>query len=166
MSREIRRVPLDWIHPSDEDGKHLPMFDQDYESARDEWLIALQSWLDGTHEDLTDDPTRKDRMDYWEWDGGPPDRDYYRPKFEADPIGYQVYEDVSEGTPTSPVFETLEEMKTWLLNEGYSEHATDMFIESGWAPSMVFTSDRGMSGIGIHSLDHLDQTSYMTYDTM
>jgi hypothetical protein len=151
MGREIRRVPLDWIHPSDEDGKHLPMFDQDYESAKQKWLTGLQSWLDGTHEDYRSD------YDYWEWDSGPPDRDYYRPKFESDSIGYQVYETVTEGTPTSPVFETLDAMRTWLLSEGFSEHATDMFLETGWAPSMVFTPDRGMSGIGIHSLDHFEE---------
>ena len=156
MSRVIRRVPLAWAHPTDDDGRLLPMFDQDYESARDKWLADLQSWLDGTHEDLKDNPEYQAKYDYWEWNSGPPDRDYYRPAFESDPVGYQVYEDVSEGTPTSPVFESLDAMRTWLLSEGYSEHATDMFIETGCAPSMVFTSDKGMSGIGIHSLDHLD----------
>ena len=150
MSRTIRRVPLDWQHPKNKSGNYAPLFDQDYESAVKEWKEEYQSWENGTHEDHRDD------YEYWEWNGNPPDPDSYRPKFESDPVGYQVYEDVSEGTPMSPVFESLEDMKAWLLSEGYSVHATDMFIETGWAPSMVFTSDKGMSGIGIHSLDHLD----------
>ena len=32
------------------------------------------------------------------------------------------------------------------------------FIEDGWAPSMLFTPSQGMSGVGIHSLDHLKDT--------
>ncbi len=156
MSREIRRVPLDWIHPSDDDGNLIPMYDQDYESAKEEWLTGLQAWLDGTHEDLIANPEYQTKYAYWEWNGGPPDRDYYRPKFESDPVGYQVYEGVSEGTPTSPVFESLDAMRTWLLLEGYSEHAATQFIEHGWAMSAVFTSEKGMSKAGIHSWDHLE----------
>lgn len=74
---------------------------------------------------------------------------------EEDATHYQIYEDVTEGTPVSPVFETLEEMKEWLLEEGHSEKATAKFIEYGWAPSFVVTQS-GVSGLGIDSLDALE----------
>ena len=158
MGREIRRVPLDWQHPKRENGSYQPLYDEDYESAAAKWITNFIAWDNGTHKDLTDDPTLKTRCPYyWDWNGGPPDKDYHRPtRWKTDPTGYQVYENVSEGTPTSPIFETLEDMKTWLLSEGYSEHAADRFIEYGWAMSMVFTPEKGMSKTGIHSWDHID----------
>ena len=158
MGREIRRVPLDWEHPRDDEGNYISMYDQDYESAMDEWLADLQSWSDGTHEALIDKPNLKDKIDFCGRNGSPPDKEYYRPKFESDPIGYQVYQNISKGTPISPVFETLEDMKGWLIGEGYSEFASQRFIEDGWAPSMAFTPSKGLSGIGIHSFDHLNST--------
>lgn len=50
---------------------------------------------------------------------------------------YQIYEDVSDGTPVSPVFETLEELKAWLIDRGHAQHAAEEFCRLGWAPSMI-----------------------------
>jgi hypothetical protein len=47
-------------------------------------------------------------------------------------------------------------MKEWLISEGYSEFASQQFIELGYAFSMVYTPGKGISGVGIHSLDHLN----------
>jgi hypothetical protein len=118
------------------------MFDKPYKEALDEWIAGYFEWKENP----------KDKCEFWEWDGGPPDPDYYRGEWTEEPIYYQIYEDVSEGTPVSPIFTTLDEMKEWLLQEGFSEQAISRFIEHGWAPSFVMTP-KGMSGIGIHSLD-------------
>ena len=150
MSREIRRVPFGWQHPKRENGSYQPMFDKDYKAVKDEWLNELKEWQEGTHEDY--DP----EQDYWEYYGNPPDRDFYRPTWETVPDCYQVYEDVSEGTPVSPVFETQDEMKEWLLAEGYSEFASEKFIEHGWAPSGVVFPGKGFVA-GIHALDFLQE---------
>lgn len=128
MSREIRRVPSDWQHPRDSNG-YKPLYDRSYETA-------LQEWVKYEEEDPKPDPN------------------YYRPKWEEEPTHHQIYEGVTEGTPVSPVFASQDEMKDWLLSEGFSEHASSKFIEIGWAPSMVFSRNKGLSGPGIHSLDH------------
>lgn len=155
MGREIRRVPKGWEHPRNARGHYMAMYDEDYETASKEWKRNNAMWEAKIHPDQKDDG-----YDYPEhfkdWDGDAPDPEYYRPRFDGPQTHYQIYENVSEGSPTSPVFETLDEMKTFLIGEGYSGHAASMFCETGYAPSMIFTVGRGVSGIGIHSLDHLD----------
>ena len=127
MGREIRRVPSDWQHPRDSNG-YKPLYDRSYETVMKEWIEY-------------EEPPK-------------PDPDYYRPEWKEEPTHYQIYETVTEGTPVSPVFASLDEMKDWLLSKGFSERASSKFIEIGWAPSLVFTPERGLSGIDIHSLDH------------
>jgi hypothetical protein len=161
MGREIRRVPRDWCHPrytkhngvshkwmfGDRTGQFMPMHDQEYEKAADAWLAECLLWQEGRHPDqirYADDP-REGRIPkyYWDWVGRPPDKDYYRPKFESEPICYQIYETVSEGTPVSPVFESLQAMEDWLVeHEAVSREAAHSFVASGWVPSMVITGGR------------------------
>ena len=151
MGREIRRVPAGWRHPKDGDG-YKPMRDKTYKQAADKWIAECVAWQDGTGSDAA---KYKGKYLYcWEWIGSPPDKEYYRPGFVTEPTHYQIYETVSEGTPTSPVFETLEDMKAWLIKEGHSEHAASMFAKNGWAPSMIVNGGK-VSEIGIDSLDAL-----------
>lgn len=156
MGREIRRVPPNWEHPRDRFGNYKPIFDQDYETAAQEWMQALLDFEADKNGEKTKATERGIKF-YWDWDGMPPDLDYYRPKWEQEATHYQIYEDVSEGTPISPVFASLGEMKEWILAQGYSEHDADQFIEYEWAPSFIFTSDKGMSPAGIGSLDWIDK---------
>lgn len=53
MGREIRKVVPGWEHPryteedaprSDRVGDYRPLYDQDYESAANEWLAGLLEW--------------------------------------------------------------------------------------------------------------------------
>ena len=157
MGREIRRVPPGWQHPKDKRGHYMPLYDKDYESALAEYQQRLDDWDNDVGGERSRAQEKHPDITLGEWDGGPPDRDYYRQKWGDDnpATHYQVYEDVSEGTPVSPVLASLKEMKGWLLSQGFSEHATDKFIELEWAPSMIFTPEKGVSGIGIHSLDWL-----------
>lgn len=133
MGRSIRRVPPDWEHPR-KDGQFLPLFDQDFDSAAKEWLEALRMWETG------EDPARAleenregHRAYYWETDG-PPEREYYRSRVwtSEKATAYQVYENVSEGTPVSPVLPTVDALREWLRDQGYSEKAADRFIKEGW----------------------------------
>jgi hypothetical protein len=138
MGREIRRVPPDWEHPRDERGNYIPLYDEDYTIAADGWLAQVMAWERG------DDPDREvaarqygDRY-YWDWDGGPPDRDRYRTRAwtAEEATAYQIYETVSEGTPVSPVFASLDALIAWLVDQGHSERAARGFAASGWAPSL------------------------------
>jgi len=144
MGREIRRVPLGWEHPRDDKGHYKALYDQCYTEAADEWLQGLRKWEAG------EDPNRAKYPDiryFWDWDGSPPDGESYRPAFESEPTAYQIYETVSEGTPTSPVFETEEEIVSYLVAKGHSETAARGFVKGGWAPSGVLTATGFTEGI-------------------
>ena len=49
----------------------------------------------------------------------------------------QVYEDVSEGTPLSPVFGSPAEVRRWLVAQGVATGSADEFLRQGSAPSLV-----------------------------
>jgi hypothetical protein len=152
MGREIRRVPPGWQHPRYSNGRYKPLYDKTYADALAEWKRDKKLWEQGK------DPVQAKGNApacFEEWYGGPPDIDYYRDEFDGEPTHYQIYENVSEGTPVSPVFASLDEMKQWLMDNGHSEYVATRFCELGYAPSMVFMPERGPSPVGIHSLDWL-----------
>jgi len=117
----------------------MPLHDESFRSAAEEWHRNYLSWVDGTHEDAK--KHKAEHPYYWQWAGDPPDPKYYRPEWPtAARTAYQVYETVSEGTPVSPVFATRDELHSWLMNAPdwkLSAKAADSFIETAWAPSMV-----------------------------
>jgi hypothetical protein len=161
MGREIRRVPPGWQHPTcaeveptkrhREPDRHHPLFDQDFLSAAIQWKLDLAAWDRGDNPDR-DEYCRDDGSpyEYWEWGGGPPDRNYYRSRAWSaeEATAYQVYENVSEGTPISPVLETVGALYKWLVNEqGLSSAAAEQFIESGYVPSGIITVNAGKVGV-------------------
>lgn len=157
MGREVRRVPKNWEHPMVEmdryvNGRvqkvmgHQPMFDEDFESAMDEWYAKFKAYAPADH----------DNEPYWEYNGAPPDPAYYRPKWsDAERTHLMMYEDTSEGTPISPAFETPEELARWLVDNEASSFAgmTATYeqwlrvCKGGWAPSMVIDSGVMKSGV-------------------
>ncbi len=63
--------------------------------------------------------------------------------YDADPAShtaFQLYENVSEGTPVSPVFDTAEELAQWLGQEGWHQEAIDSLLDAGHAPSFIVQS--------------------------
>lgn len=158
MGREIRRVPAGWEHPKETDphdkrgmGYH-PMRDQNYEQAMAEWINNHNKWLAGMHPSLINGDTTREETPYFaDWDGNPPDvADYVKYKPE-DCTHYQMYETVTEGTPVTPVFATLQELEDWLVEKGemhgtryehrFSRQAAKGFCKDEWAPSMIYTPD-------------------------
>jgi hypothetical protein len=128
MRVAVRRVPPGWRHPQDDNGSYLPMVDVDYESAGQQWVDELMAWERGTH------PARKkaewaECRFFWEYAGPPPERHMYRPKFDAEPTCYQLYEVTTLGTPISPAFATQEELRRYLLGLGHSEETVRVFLE-------------------------------------
>jgi hypothetical protein len=123
MGREIRRVPPNWQHPVNEPCKHYmsapqhrcppgrcfdSMYDEAYEDAADEWL-----------KECCEFKPNEDAKYYWDWNGNPPDKAHYRPRWrEGEATWYQVYETVSEGTPVSPPFATRDELVEYLVVNG------------------------------------------------
>lgn len=164
MGREVRRVPPSWVHPRDEDGHYIPLLDRDFEAELREWKEQNALWERGEHPDQEAFPQFADQP-YSEWAGEIPDPALYRPKWAEEPTAYQVYENVTEGTPISPVFPTKEQLIDWLVNDGsgmglggtrqrMSRRAAEAFVEDGSSVSMVFTPKTGLtSGIDLYERD-------------
>jgi hypothetical protein len=153
MGREIRRVPPGWEHPrygpgrgrgrrkrgGDREGQLRPCGDEDYETAARRWIEEFEQWQHGTH------PSQPCEYAKYYWDyANTPDEDTCRPAFKEEPTHYQIYENVSEGTPVSPVFENLDQLKQWLVAMGYSEESAAGFAEDGFAVSFVVTPGVGV----------------------
>jgi hypothetical protein len=71
---------------------------------------------------------------------------HLEPLYYADPAtltSYQVYENVSEGSPVSPVFDTTEDLLRWLEQEGWPQEAIDSLLDAKHAPSFVIPGQRG-----------------------
>ena len=129
--REVRRVPLDWKHPqepgtyADGSPRYRPLF------PRDRLADDIQAREDypGDYEDY------------------PFDMADYMPEIpEGIPLGYQLYETTTEGTPCSPVFAgerwTAEQ---WLAS--FLKRTTDVDSLAYWRPGQD----------GLHVADPLGQ---------
>lgn len=146
MGREVRRVAADWQHPVHDrwEGRegYKPLYDGDrYQRDHDEFIEKLNA------EGL------QAALDYF---GRAPDRNDYMPQWTAEERTHlMMYEDTTEGTPISPAFETPEELARWLTDNKASafggmtasyEHWLNV-ARGGWAPSMVISGGRMMSGV-------------------
>lgn len=158
MSREVRKVTKDWVHPKRGDGSYQPMFDEYYGDVLNEWLLENKAWSDGTHPDLQENPSEKEEYPFYaEWAGDPPEVIFYKTtKDKEEDLTYlQMYETTSEGTPISPVFERAEDLARWLANTGASAFAGRSatydqwlaMINRGWAISAVGTTGGLVSGV-------------------
>jgi hypothetical protein len=152
MGREVRRVPKGWEHPKEERyGKEWfkPLIDNDFPTAAKEWWDSAVAWRNGTHHDLRVKPELREKYPYfWQWHGNPPDEEYHRPAWTDDErTCFQVYENVSEGTPVSPVFETKEALIGWLVkDQGMTQEGAAAFAEGGYCPSMIISGGNLYSG--------------------
>lgn len=151
MGREIRRVPKDWEHPKGKDGRFKPLHNIGYEQSARDWCENMIRWNEGSHPDCKQD---SDCKFYWDWAGMPPDKEYYRPDWpEGTMVCYQIYESVSEGTPVSPVFETIQAVENWLVeNWRVSLAEAKKFIELGGAPTFICSPNKGIKK-GYESLE-------------
>jgi len=121
-----------------------------------EWKDGLLAWERGERPDYCSEKSKS--LEYWEYSGGPPDREYYRPEWTSEPTHYQVYETVSEGTPVTPHFATKEELINYLVefgdewdqsrtregrqqSSGWPRKNAEDFVEREWTPSMVIVDN-------------------------
>ena len=159
MSREIRKVPSGWQHPRDENGRLISMYDQDYDDASLEYIARLIAWENGGYE--KEKETGCSARYYWDWDGPPPDSTSYRPKFDKPADCFQIYQTISEGTPVSPVFGSVDEMVNWMCQpidrsseyntgadwqsmQGMTQSQAENFCKVGSSCSLI-----GMAGGGL-----------------
>lgn len=149
----------------DDHGRLLPIFDENYLEALNKWWAEHRLFQEGKHPDqlagsLSDSP----KIKYFaQWHGDPPAVDTYRFYRDEECTHFQFYETVTEGTPLSPVFETLQQLEDWMVAVGecagteyakkYSREGAKAFCASGWAPSFVLTPATGIiSGVEASAL--------------
>lgn len=137
MSREIRRVPPNWVHPCYEPGERQgwdnvekPLYDESYEDAIAKWISDASDWVaivqaggKPEHGWYVDNETEEawaranPYKAYATWYDSPPNPDTHRDVFTEQPTAYQIYETVSEGTPISPVFIDEDAMIAWMMED-------------------------------------------------
>ena len=141
MGRQIRRVPEDWDHPW-QNGRFIPLLRGSFDEECDDWYSQARDWQDGGHKALAENPGLKQIYRwYHEYAGSPPeDRADYMEHFldGRECTHWQLYEDVSEGTPVSPVFATREELIGWIRGSGgLAGWAADSIDECDWCSSAM-----------------------------
>lgn len=166
MGREVRKVPEGWEHPKQMrlrlDGvqeEFVPMHDARFSERADEWEREFAAWQGGQRASYFDPTQHAEDVRFWEWSGGPPDREAYFPDWpEESRTHFQLYETVSEGTPVTPVFANLDEMADYLATNGdfwdqkrkegpkLDRDGYRRFLGVGSAPSMVIQGGQVMTG--------------------
>ena len=165
MGRDLRMVPKGWEHPrytvydapfSTLVGQYRPCHDSTLEEAQAKWDREREQWKQGVHRDQIEfaDVVSKFGRTYVEWAGERPTGEYdtYRPAFESEPNHYQIYENVTEGTPVSPIFESREELIEHLVTVGtwydgpYTMKAAQNIVNNGYNPTMRYQRDDGLEG--------------------
>lgn len=125
MGREIRRVPPNWSHPTRMrfgwgmgEGWHaklsyVALYDQTHAEALAEWEADKAKWEAGERPEYASVKTT-----FAEYYGERPDPKHYRPFTNEEATWFQLWETVSEGTPVSPPFATLDELAAYLAEWG------------------------------------------------
>jgi hypothetical protein len=149
MSRKIRRVPKDWSHPKRENGTYEPL-NSDYVGILDYYKKDVEQFINTMTEVIEKGSVKiydkeftseNELYEYLTEDGqiNTPDINDYMPTGEW----YQLYEEVSEGTPLSPPFATKEELINWLTeNEDFNgnvrtKEAAEFMVNQGYMPSGI-----------------------------
>ncbi len=135
MGREIRRVPKQWAHPVDARGRYVSLGECKYfHSNAESWVIEMREWFEEWEEN------KEEEIDPPEC----PELDRYMPTGDW----FQLFEDVSEGTPISPPFESEEELISWLSENKdfwgcqWSKEAAADIVSSGYALSGIMSKGR------------------------
>lgn len=155
MGREVRRVPPDWQHPTDDEGYYIPLFPG---SRLAKWDTGYAKWQEGYRSDYCGGWIRHEYgdMTYETYAGDRPKPEDCMPAWTADEAThYMMYEDCTEGTPLSPAFATPEELARWLADNAASAFGDMTATYEQWlrvcrgssAPSAVMHDGTITSGV-------------------
>lgn len=117
MSRELRRVPAGWVHPT-KDGEHIPLRGGSFSAVARAWDNEKADWEQGRGPSWW--PPAAQRTDTWEqWNGARPISDEYMPDWpQAERTHLQLYECSTEGTPLCEPMASIEEIAHWFSERG------------------------------------------------
>jgi len=147
MGREVRRVPKNWEHPKNKDGNYIPLLNWHYTEMVFKWKEDKEKWDKEQHEN---------DEEFYDNYGNFPKEEHYMPEWDdKDCTHYQMYENVSEGTPISPVKESPEELAKWLAdnkaNAGFMSTASyEAWLNicyGEYAPSGILINGKVFNGV-------------------
>lgn len=169
MSVEVRRVPLDWLHPRDAALRFRPLLAAEFATALAAWDAGQMKWdcgLIASHAENIGAPAWRPRdcwvraSSYEEHAGPRPRAEAYMPTWPpAERVGWQMYETITAGTPISPPCQSPEALAVWLadnnaiIGPGFkatTEEWLNMICGSGKAP--MFMMKRGLPESPIQTL--------------
>ena len=130
MSREVRRVPANWMHPV----VHEP---RESRGKAHDYVPRFVGLFDGYNTDRREYDEMARAKGIEEADnciGAKPDPEHYMPDWpEEERTHFQMYETTSEGTPISPPMPTEEALADWLVDNKASTFGHDaMASRKGW----------------------------------
>ena len=125
--RELRKVPLPWEHPVRENfygQKELrPLFGHSFqrqceqcghEYLKNKQVVSPKTWPSDHLPDISD----------------------------GEPIGYQMYETETAGTPISPVFDSVEHLVEWLVSGAVAYLANFPGTKEEWHEVAVGSNEK------------------------
>lgn len=135
MGREVRMVAADWQHPKDSNGRHIPLHENFPYSSEEIQEGLREGWL-------VNEPPFYGIGVMPQWSS-------------AERTHWQMYQNVSEGTPISPVMPNAESLAEWLeankANAGGGSTATKAewlkMILEGYSPTLVINENGIMTGV-------------------
>jgi hypothetical protein len=142
LHRDLRRVPASWVHPKDDNGTLIPLFQNlQLKQSQDEWERYNKLWNDGFYEDAKGRPVPLTDVQrghcYSDWVGERPRDEYYMPLWgKSEMTHYQLYETTTEGTPLSPVMSSLKELAEWLGENNINAYADLPLTEDDWLAAL------------------------------
>jgi len=154
MSRKIRHVPENWEHPKNSNGRFKPLHD-DYIGSLKYYKEEVEEFISRMTEIIQKGKVKvydrvfvdvRELYEYEVEDGqmNPPDINDYMPNGNW----YQLFEEVSEGTPLSPPFATKKELVEWLINnKDYCGHQwtkpqAEGIVKCEYSPSMAMINGK------------------------
>lgn len=153
-SYKLRLVAKDWDHPKDQNDNYIPLFDGSYAEYSAKFDEQKAMWekgfkenmeikkIEGKHKFIFTGWVPKEEGEegytFEEYSGKKRGMEDYRPDWPKVQIThFQMYEDMNEGTPISPVFEKIEDLALWLcqkINDDRYPYTTSQWLE-------ILTSD-------------------------
>jgi hypothetical protein len=162
MGREVRMVPKNWNHPKKENGRYIPLLGYSFKERLAEWNEEYLQWQKGfkpsfgTEEKWIPRDKREMEMTYEDYAGEKPLKEHFMPEWDPEEkTHFQMYENTSEGTPVSPVFDNIESLAHWLADNNVPSFADITSTYEQWLSaiknqnniSMVITSQGIQSGV-------------------
>jgi len=161
MGREIRRVLPNWEHPKYEDcGRYIPLM-SDYKESLNYYKEQVEDFIKEINECSNHEEKIIIYKNFMEEEVYPPNIEFYMPNGEW----YQLYENVSEGTPISPPFEKEDELINWLVSNRdfngvqWCLEGAKNIIKTGYCPSGAFVNGKVYRAEEMYKLQQENEAS-------